>query len=267
MAMQEFLASFAVEIDESGVNRLQAILKDNRELAESLTEAFAGAKAAMEAGFGEMPESLEIPVSLEMSKATQTLRAFQRSEVTKISLSGDASSVVAAANSALASIKASYAGTTLTISARVNTENAAGAAGNTGNGGNAGGSGLFRSSAGGRFTRATTTEVAEDGQTEYVIPVQKEGIAVPLVRQLLGELSASAKEAVAPALGALPGMMGAGLAGMTGAAGGNGGGSYSVQAPVNITVHAGSTQPEAVGQSVYHLAERYLVRTLKGVTG
>ena len=39
--MQEFLASFAVDIDESGVTRLQTILKDNRALAESLSEAFA----------------------------------------------------------------------------------------------------------------------------------------------------------------------------------------------------------------------------------
>ena len=263
MAMQEFLASFAVEIDESGVNRLQGILKENRGLAEALAEAFAGAKAAMEAGFGEMPEGLNLTVSLDQSKATQTLRAFQRSEVTKISLSGDASSVVAAANSALASIKASYAGTTLTISAKVNTENASGAAGNSGVNGSSSGSGMFRASAGGRFTRATTTEVAEDGQTEYVIPVQKEGIAVPLVRQLLGELSASAKEAVAPALGSLPGMMRAGttVSASVPAA------SSSIQAPVNITVNAGNAQPEAVGRSVYRLAERYLIRTLKGVTG
>ena len=34
MADQEFLASFAVEIDESGVSRLQAVLEENRKLAE-----------------------------------------------------------------------------------------------------------------------------------------------------------------------------------------------------------------------------------------
>ena len=33
---QEFLASFAIDIDESGVNRLQLILDQNRELAEKL---------------------------------------------------------------------------------------------------------------------------------------------------------------------------------------------------------------------------------------
>ena len=33
---REFLASFAVDIDESGVNRLRLILDQNRELAEKL---------------------------------------------------------------------------------------------------------------------------------------------------------------------------------------------------------------------------------------
>ena len=257
MPMQEFLASFAVDIDESGVTRLQTILKDNRALAESLSEAFASAKAALESAFSDLPKSLTLPVSLDLSKATQTLRAFQRSNITKISLSGDASAVVAAANSALASIKASYAGTTLTLSARVNTDNAAGSAGTSGS---PSGSGLLRSSSGGRFTRPSVTEVAEDGQTEYVIPVQKESIAVPLIRRLLGELSASAREAVAPALSSLPGMLSSvpSLAASAPAA------SASVQAPVNITVNPGSAQPEAVGRSVYNLAERYLLRTLKG---
>ena len=34
MADQEFLASFAVDIDEAGVARLQTILTENKELAE-----------------------------------------------------------------------------------------------------------------------------------------------------------------------------------------------------------------------------------------
>ena len=39
MASQEFLASFAVDIDEAGVSRLLEILSRNRELAESLAAA------------------------------------------------------------------------------------------------------------------------------------------------------------------------------------------------------------------------------------
>ncbi|MBR2664578.1 MAG: hypothetical protein IKE25_12755, partial [Clostridia bacterium] len=47
MASQEFLASFAVEIDESGVSRLQQVLEENRELAERLSAAFSSATAAI----------------------------------------------------------------------------------------------------------------------------------------------------------------------------------------------------------------------------
>ena len=36
MADQQFLASFGVDIDESGVSRLQKILAENRTLADSL---------------------------------------------------------------------------------------------------------------------------------------------------------------------------------------------------------------------------------------
>ena len=49
MASQEFLASFAVEIDEGGVSRLQAVLEQNRELADSLAAAFNAASAAIHA--------------------------------------------------------------------------------------------------------------------------------------------------------------------------------------------------------------------------
>ena len=45
---QEFLASFAVDIDEGGVNRLQSILEQNRDLAAGLASAFDAARASME---------------------------------------------------------------------------------------------------------------------------------------------------------------------------------------------------------------------------
>ena len=47
MADQEFLASFAVEIDESGVSRLQQVLEENRDLAEEVASAFEAATAAI----------------------------------------------------------------------------------------------------------------------------------------------------------------------------------------------------------------------------
>ena len=40
MADQQFLASFGVDIDESGVSRLQKILAENRTLADSLAASF-----------------------------------------------------------------------------------------------------------------------------------------------------------------------------------------------------------------------------------
>ena len=342
MAMQEFLASFAVEIDESGVRRLQEILEENRELAESLASAFQAAKSALvefaaEAANVELPfenlfsrqgdveqpsenlfserenieqpsenqvsrrgeaerqgkvateaisgavasfnEEVVLPVSLDLSKANQELQAFKNSDATKLRLTGDASAVGAAANTALASIKAAYSGTTLSISAKIDTpagvsaSAGGGAAASVGNGasGNAtqsapsgtvvSGSGLLRSSTGGRFTRSTTTEVAEDGQTEYIIPIQKEAIAVPLIRQMMGEMSDSAKEAVMPDFSGISVNLGTlDAPAVNTSAGAN------VQAPVNITVNAGAMQAEAVGRSVYDLAERYLLRTLKGAT-
>ena len=58
MASQEFLASFAAEIDESGVTRLQQVLEENRELADRLAGAFGAASSAIHAfleGLGTLP--------------------------------------------------------------------------------------------------------------------------------------------------------------------------------------------------------------------
>ena len=43
MASQEFLASFAVEIDEAGVSRLQQVLEENQDLAGEVAAAFEAA--------------------------------------------------------------------------------------------------------------------------------------------------------------------------------------------------------------------------------
>ena len=47
MVSQEFLASFAVDIDESGVSRLQSVLEENRDLANVVASAFSAATAAI----------------------------------------------------------------------------------------------------------------------------------------------------------------------------------------------------------------------------
>ena len=59
MADQEFLASFAVEVDEAGVSRLQSVLSENRNLAEELAAAFSAATSAIEAFVSE--HSTDLP--------------------------------------------------------------------------------------------------------------------------------------------------------------------------------------------------------------
>ena len=314
MAMQEFIATFAVDIDESGVNRLQGILKENTGLAETLASAFRAAQSAMqsfvsEAGNVQLPFSqlfnseatasavqgaltgaisgvsgdAVLSVTADLTKAQAALNSLKRSDATRLTLTADASGVTAAANNALSAIKSSYANTTLTLKAEVKKEGGAAtgssdssgsssgsSGGSSGGGSSVSASGSFggsssssaRSSTGGRFTRPTLTEVAEDSDPEYIIPIRKESTAVPLIRRMLGELSASARASLsdASALSSLPAQLSAipspGAAAQS---------VNTVQAPVNITVNPSSAQPEAVGRSVYHLAERYLAKTLQGV--
>ena len=273
MADQEFLASFGVEIDETGLLRLQEALTKNRALADELAEAFGRAQEAMTSFFDSMTEmamptlgvgfggitgeaafGLSIPFSLDMTRAYRELTAFIREAGKSLKLSADASGVVSAGRAALNSLRSLYASTTLPIRTQVQTSSASGGITlNT----------MLKAATGGRFTRPQQVEIAEDGDPEYVIPVKKEGIAVPLLRQLIGELSASARES-------LQGGSLGGLSGMLASAGGavaptvTQNNNNSVQAPVSINVTASGTDPEAVGRSVYDVAEQYLLRTIRG---
>ena len=47
--MQEFLASYAVQVDEDGARRLQSILDQNRTSAGELAAAFSAADSALSA--------------------------------------------------------------------------------------------------------------------------------------------------------------------------------------------------------------------------
>ncbi len=272
MADQEFLASFGVEIDETGLLRLQEALTKNRALADELAEAFGRAQEAMTSFFDSMTEmsmpglgfgfgeitgeaafGLSIPFSLDMTRAHRELNAFFHEAGKNLKLSADASGVVSAGRTALNSLRSLYASTTLPIRTQVQTSSASGGITlNT----------MLKAATGGRFTRPQQVEIAEDGDPEYVIPVKKEGIAVPLLRQLIGELSASARES-------LQGGSLGGLSGMLASAGGavaptvTQNNNNSVQAPVSINVTASGTDPEAVGRSVYDVAEQYLLRTVR----
>ena len=278
MADQEFLASFGVEIDETGLLRLQEALTKNRALADDLAAAFNRAQEAMTSFFASMTEitmptldfgsggiageaasGLSIPFSLDMTKANRELNAFFKEAGKNLKLTADASGVVSAGRGALNSLRSLYASTTLSVKANVQTSS-------TSSGGGTGGINLntmLKAATGGRFTRPQQVEIAEDGDPEYVIPVKKEGIAVPLLRQLIGELSASARES-------LQGGSLSGLSGMLSSAAGanaptvNQTNNNFVQAPVSINVTASGSDAEAVGRSVYDVAEQYLLRNLKG---
>jgi len=277
MADQEFLASFGVEIDETGVLRLQEALTKNRALADDLAAAFNRAQEAMTSFFdsmteismptldfgsggiaGEASHGLNIPFSLDMTKANRELNAFFKEAGKNLKLTADASGIVSAGQSALNRLRSLYSSTTLSVRANVQTSSTSGGINlNT----------MLKAATGGRFTRPQQVEIAEDGDPEYVIPVKKEGIAVPLLRQLMGELSASARESLQG--GSLGGSLNS-LSGMLSSASGttaptvNQTNNNSVQAPVSINVTASGSDVEAVGRSVYDVAEQYLLRTIRG---
>ena len=311
MADQEFLASFGVEIDESGLDRLQKALKENRTLAEQLASAFDSARNAVSEFFKQLSAStlpsgelspyqrlmemsekgISFAMDLETSDADETLKAFLENAQqffdstplpltadesplvsaaqdtlvmlqdlygeTQLPLIADASAVVSAGQEALAQLQAMFASTRLTVNASVNIS---------------GGFPGFpmKAATGGRFSSPTMTEIAEDGDPEYVIPVKKESIALPLLRQLFGELSDSARETLKAGLGEKgQGDVLSGLPDLFSSASSaaapviNQTSNSSVQAPVSINVTAAGSDPEAVGRSIYDVAERYLLRTLQ----
>lgn len=135
----------------------------------------------------------------------------------------------------------------------------------------------LRMSSGGRFSRPTSVEVAEDGDAEYIIPVKKEDRALPLLRRLLSELSPSARAslAAAPAAdGSVPSvsLSGPGAASLlspgaavASAPSGPLRPASNVSAPVTINVNASGASAEAIGRTIYNTAERTLLRTLQSL--
>ena len=215
MADQEFLVSFGVDIDESGVTRLQAALEKNRQLADQLAAAFDRAREAVQSFFRELSEmhlpdvnlpsarvserqgGISLPFSLDFTKATQELNAFFKNAGKAFRLNADGSGIVSAGRNALSQLEALFASTVLPL--KVQEEISPADSGKGRRSGSAStssvGTGtspvlaLTRAATGGRFSAPTKAEIAEDGDPEYVIPVKKESIAVPLMKQLMGELS------------------------------------------------------------------------------
>ena len=251
MAEQEFLVSFAVDIDEAGLEAIQQALSSNTAMAEGLAAAFSTAQSAIGGFFDQLSSStlstgetspyqrllaladdgIEISMELDMGDAEEMLDDFLARaeeparltadpsgvlqagesaldelmalyEGTELPLNADASGVIAAGSEALSELESLYASTTLTVKVK---EEKVGDAGSGSGGGSSvpkAGSGLFswlkQSAAGGRYTERTETELAEDGNPEYVIPVTKKNEAVPLVRSLLAELPEDTRKAVEP---------------------------------------------------------------------
>ena len=273
MADQEFLASFAVELDEAGIARLQSVLADNTALADSLAAAFGAASASLHAfaedlgllpdfsGRGVVTESLNglggLSLGLDLSQAFTDYERFTALVKQPIALKASAAGITSAARTALNSVRSLFAAP-VTLHVKAEQE---------GGGTDPGGGPPVKMSAGGRFSRPTEVQVAEDGDAEYIIPVKKEERAVPLLRRLLSELSPAAREKLTnyefrmknEAAGSiLSGSPAAGqvLSIVTRDA-------RSVSAPVSIQVHASGADAKEIGQSLYSVTERYLLRTLE----
>ena len=196
--------------------------------------------------------------TLNLEGARGELEAFREEASQPVNLSGNASGIVSAASAALSSVKSMFS-TPITIKAVVETEGG----GEGGDGGDSGGSTL-KMSTGGRFTKPTDVQVAEDGDAEYIIPVKKENRAVPLVKQLLSELSPSARASLSLGDGAsslISGGLSAGQPAGTQITQNN----SNVSAPVTIQVRSSGANAEQIGQKLYDTTERYLLRTLRSV--
>lgn len=128
-------------------------------------------------------------------------------------------------------------------------------------------------SQGGRYDKPIATPVAEDYDTEYIIPIKKPSRAIPLIRQMLFEMGSAASKAlegfgITPDtdIDALVASKGLGFPGKPGNVL-NIVNNYNntVTATTNITVQGAGQDAQAVGQATYNAHERSMVRYLKGV--
>lgn len=240
--MQEFLASFAVKIDEAGVSRLQSVLSENRELAEQLAEAFDGASAAIRSfseelgmlpGFSGFDVPAEenagpgrVPVGLDLAQAFSDYEAFTALVKQPVSLKANATGIVSAARSAMSSIRSVFSDP-VEVKLKANSE-----------------------------LRIQNSELLS-GSLEHTNNSGTGSVKSELMSEIRGDLNASRMSLV---LSEIPkaGEAGAGSVSHY---------SQNVSAPVNIHVTAAGSDPEQIGRSLYDTAERYLLRTLRSAKG
>ena len=210
-----------------------------------------------------------ISVSADLTTAEKALDSSKtRAETLRPKLNVNTTGITSAVSSAIASIRTMMSSVSISVPVRARAYlDTSGLP--TSSGGSSGSSSGFSGSSsrspgsknsgsplssfgkGGRVARPTLAMIAEEGSPEYVIPVKDESRALPLLRSLLGELSASARAALA----------GGSIAASSAASSGR---PASIQAPVNIYVTS-SASAEAVGQSIYDTTRRSLLKTLENV--
>ena len=195
-----------MDIDESGVSRLQTILTENRTLAESLSSAFDAASESFRAfreqvatdlptlfsgsGYGNVTENLfgstgGLKISLNMTEPKKEIASFTSDVKKPIGLTANASAIVSAARTALENVRSLFSETfILNVRANASTSSNSDNSNSRNDSRNRDdtGSAFQRMSTGGRFSRPTSVEVAEDGDAEYIIPVKKESRALPLLQ-------------------------------------------------------------------------------------
>ena len=132
MADQEFLASFGVDVDESGVSRLQQILTENRTLAERLGASFDAASESVRAfkaqvsadlpslvsgnGYGNVTENLfgsmgGLKIGLNMTEPKKEIASFTADAKKPIDLFANAAAIVSAARTALEEVRSLFSQT------------------------------------------------------------------------------------------------------------------------------------------------------------
>ena len=123
-----------------------------------------------------------------------------------------------------------------------------------------------RGSIGGRFASEKQMVIGEDG-TEYLIPITKPERAFPLLNQMFGEMGPSALKRIASDFGlGVSGTVGGSLASLSSAMQGMSmNNTFNITAPVTINVTSTAASAEEVGANIYDLAERNLIRNLRGV--
>ena len=142
MALQEFLASYAVKVDEDGARRLQRILDQNQKSASALTASFTSARQALSllkaelsdasglkdifaslssglsnlsltkisgdalSSLGGSAGSMSLKVLADTSAASEALESFRaKAEALRSKLSVNTSGITSAVSSAIAKVR------------------------------------------------------------------------------------------------------------------------------------------------------------------